>query len=119
MPDTTRHIAKLFVNSLKGIEEAYRGHGIVEFGKMSILLTVGQPASYDAGIRGKPLDGFPPNPLSQVLTEGVRGNHRVASGSHDAEKRSLSDSYPKISALKFHYGGKKMYVQYPTWDTHQ
>ena len=33
-----------------------------------ILLTVGQPASYDAGIRGKPLGGFPPNPLSLVLT---------------------------------------------------
>ena len=44
----------------------------------SILLTVGQPASYDAGIRGKPLGGFPPNPLSLVLTEGVRGRHRVA-----------------------------------------
>ena len=44
----------------------------------SILLTVGRPASYDAGIRGKPLGGFPPNPLSLVLTEGVRGSHRVA-----------------------------------------
>ena len=44
----------------------------------SILLTVGQPASYDAGIRGKPLGGFPPNPLSLVLTEGVQGSHRVA-----------------------------------------
>ena len=41
---------------------------IVEFRKMSILLIVGQPASYDAGIRGKPLGGFPPNPLSLVLT---------------------------------------------------
>ena len=28
---------------------------------------------------GKPLGGFPPNPLSLVLTEGVRGSHRVAS----------------------------------------
>ena len=44
----------------------------------SILLAVGQPASYDAGIRGKPLGGFPPNPLSLVLTEGGRGSHRVA-----------------------------------------
>ena len=44
----------------------------------SILLIVGQPASYDAGIRGKPLGGRPPNPLSLVLTEGVRGSHRVA-----------------------------------------
>ena len=44
----------------------------------SILLTVGRPASYDAGIRGKPLGGRPPNPLSLVLTEGVRGSHRVA-----------------------------------------
>ena len=39
----------------------------------SILLTVGQPASYDAGIRGKPLGGFPPNPLSLVLTDGGSG----------------------------------------------
>ena len=44
----------------------------------SILLTVGRPASYDAGIRGKPLGGFPPNPLTLGLTEGVRGSHRVA-----------------------------------------
>ena len=44
----------------------------------SILLTVGQPASYDAGIRGKPLGDFSPNPLNLVLTEGVRGSHRVA-----------------------------------------
>ena len=42
-------------------------------------MTVGRSASYDAGIRGKPLGGFPPNPLSLVLTEGVRGSHRVAS----------------------------------------
>ena len=34
----------------------------------SILLVIGQPASYDAGIREKPLGGFPPNPLSLVLT---------------------------------------------------
>ena len=44
----------------------------------SIFLSVGRPASYDAGIRGKPLSGFPPNPLSLVLTEGVRRSHRVA-----------------------------------------
>ena len=45
--------------------------------KKLILFTVGRPASYDAGIRWKPLCGFPPNPLSLVLTEGVRGSHRV------------------------------------------
>ena len=45
--------------------------------KISILLTVGQPASYDAGIRGKPLGGFPPNPLSLVLTDGVQGSRKV------------------------------------------
>ena len=44
----------------------------------SILLSVGQPAFYDAGIRGKPLGGLPPNPLSLVLSEGARGSHRVA-----------------------------------------
>ena len=32
-----------------------------------IFLTVGR----------KPLGGLPPNPLSAVLTEGVRGSHRV------------------------------------------
>ena len=37
-----------------------------------------RPKSYDAGIRGKPLGERPPNPLSLVLTEGVRGSHRVA-----------------------------------------
>ena len=44
----------------------------------SIILTVSRPASYGAGIRGKPIGGFPPNPLSLVLTEGSRGSHRVA-----------------------------------------
>ena len=39
----------------------------------SILLTVGRPASYDTGIRGKPLGVFPPNPLSLVLTWGHSG----------------------------------------------
>ena len=55
----------------------------------SILLMVGQPASYNSGIRGKPLSGFPPNPLSTVLTEGGRGTKM---GSHDAERQSLSVS---------------------------
>jgi len=53
-------------------------HGHSGISAESILFGVGQPASYDAGIRGKPLGGFPPNPLSLVLTEGVRGSHRVA-----------------------------------------
>ena len=64
------------------VRTSVRGHGITTehsgIGEESILLTVGRPASYDAGIRGKPLGGFPPNPLSLVLTEGVRGSHRVA-----------------------------------------
>ena len=45
--------------------------------------TVGRPASYDAGIRGKPLGGFPQN-LSLVLTGGGLGE--PPSGSHDAER---------------------------------
>ena len=48
-----------------GSEEPCEHSGIWED---SILLVVGQPASYDAGIRGKPLGGFLPNPLSLVLT---------------------------------------------------
>ena len=44
----------------------------------SILLTVGQLGSCDAGITGKPLSVFPPNTLSLVLTEGVRESQRVA-----------------------------------------
>ena len=71
---------------------------IVEFSEESILLTVGRPASYDSGIREKPLGGFPPNPLSLVLTRG--GSGEPPSGSHDAERRSLSDSFPKFQLLK-------------------
>ena len=33
-----------------------------------ILLTIGRPASFDAGIRGKPLGGFYPTSLSLVPT---------------------------------------------------
>ena len=46
------------------------------------------------GIRGKPLGGFPPNPLSLVLTRG-----EPTSGSHDAERLSLSDSIPIFQLL--------------------
>jgi len=44
----------------------------------SILLPVGQPASYDAGIRGKPQSGFPPNSIALGLIEAILGSHRVA-----------------------------------------
>ena len=63
------------MNKIFIIAESLTHSGIWE---ESILLTIAQPASYDAGIRGKPLGGFPPNPLSLVLTEWVRGSHRVA-----------------------------------------
>ena len=36
-----------------------------------ILVTVGRPVSRDAGIRGKPLGGRPPNTLSLVITCGI------------------------------------------------
>ena len=61
-----------------------------------ILLYVGRPASYDTGIRWKPLGSFLPNPLSLVLTWG--GSGEPPTGSHDAERRSLLDSYPKFSS---------------------
>ena len=53
-----------------------QGHGGIY--EKSILLTVSHPASSDAGIRGKPLDDFPPNSRSLILTEVVRKSHRVA-----------------------------------------
>ena len=47
---------------------------IVEFSEESILLTVGRPASYDAGIRGKPLGGFPLEPpISDPNLKGFGG----------------------------------------------
>ena len=56
----------------------------------SILLTLGQPASYAAGIRGKPLGGFPPNPLSLVLTSD--GTDVTFSSSADADVRVLTSA---------------------------
>ena len=41
---------------LGGYSEPPQHSGILE---ESIILTVGRPVSYDAGIRGKPLGGFP------------------------------------------------------------
>ena len=42
-----------------------------------MLLTATRLASYDVGMGGMPLGGFPPNPLSLVLTEGVREPHYI------------------------------------------
>ena len=47
-----------------------------------ILLTVGRPVAYGAGIRGKPLGGRPPNPLSLVLTEGEQIEKRLSLHKH-------------------------------------
>ena len=56
-------------------------------------MVIDQPASYDAGISGKPLGGFPPNPLSLVLTEGVRESHRVAPMMPKGEAFELASVY--------------------------
>jgi len=72
----------------------YRHSGISE---ESILMTVGQPASCDAGIRVKPLGGRPPNPLSLVLTG------EATEWLPCCRKAKPFGQLSQILTLKFHY----------------